>query len=209
VPYPSIADIAYLSANLFLSYYLYSNLISLKKEGRLKTKYLIIVSIAVSIIPIFFTSIVIYSSEINMVNDTVTYVTDLLYYILDIILLAPSIIILLNFNKNNPFIFHWFSITLGITILVIGDLGYTYSTLISEEFIEATHSIWNIFYAIAYIFFVVGLFWYVKIKRMLYDKEIENIKRNSEALHENLSKYEDYYGVDKKNEVNENMNDKK
>jgi len=59
VPYPSIADIAYLSANLFLSYYLYSNLISLKKEGRLKTKYLIIVSIAVSIIPIFFTSIVI------------------------------------------------------------------------------------------------------------------------------------------------------
>lgn len=209
VPYPSIADIAYLSANIFLSYYLYSNLISLKKEGRLKINYLILVSIAVSIIPIYFTSIIIYNSGINIVNDTVTYITDFLYYVLDIILLAPSIVILLNFNKNNPFIFHWFSITLGIAVLVIGDLGYTYSTFISDEFIEATHSIWNIFYAIAYVLFVTGLFWYIKIKRMLYDKEIDNIKRNAEVLHENLSKYEDYDDIDKKNEVNENIHDKK
>ena len=208
VPYPSVADVAYLSANIFLSYHLYSNLISLRKERRLKLNQLIIVSIGVSIIPIYFTSIIIYSSGISIVDDTVTYLTDFLYYVLDIILLAPSIVILLNFNKNNPFIFHWFSITLGIAILVIGDLGYTYSMLISDEFIEATHSIWNIFYAIAYVFFVTGLFWYIKIKRMLYDKEIDNIKRNAISLQENLSKYEDYDDVHKENEVDENIYDK-
>ncbi len=170
--------------------------------------YLILASSAISIAPIYLTSNIIYTSEISIVNNTVPFLTNFLYYALDIILLAPSIIILLNLNKQNPFIFHWFSITLAIAILVAGDLGYTYSAQISDELIEATHWIWDIFYVISYLFFVVGIFWYIKIKRMLYDKEIDNIKTNTTISYENVSKYEEYDYTDKKYDINENIHDK-
>ena len=190
VPYPSYADILYLSTNLFLSYHLISSIISLKREKNLKVSYIVLINLLISIIPIYITLYIIINSGMDIVDDTISFVTDLFYYILDLLMLAPSIFIVLNLNKNNPFIFHWLSITVGITFLTIADLGYTYTDQISEELILKTHTIWNIFYAIAYILLIAGIFWYVKIKHILYDKEVNNILKNVQVFYKSLSKHE-------------------
>jgi hypothetical protein len=188
IPYPSIADIFYLSANIFLSFHLYSTLIALKKVKNLKIKPITLIGLAISIIPLLYFAInIIYNFESNTISDIILFLTDFLYYILDVLLFAPSFIILSNL-KNNSFMFHWVSITLGIAILVIGDLGYTYSVQISDELIVKTAWIWNILYAISYLFFIAALFWYVKIKRILEYKKINNILKSTELLFKKIDK---------------------
>ena len=205
IPYPSIADILYLSSNLFLIYHLMTSLISLKEDKHIKLSYIILINFLISIIPIYITLNIIIDSGLSIVNDATFFVTDLLYYILDILMLAPSIFIVLNLNRNNPFIFHWLSITLGITFITLGDLGYTYSAQLSEEFIIKTHTIWNIFYGIAYILLIAGILWYGKIKQILYDKEVDRILKNAQIFYKLLNNDETItsYEIIRKSEFNE------
>jgi hypothetical protein len=100
---------------------------------------------------------------------------------------------------------------MGITFLTVADLGYTYSAQISEQLILQTHSFWNILYAIADMLIIAGIFWYGKIKSILYDEEIENIFQNTYNFHKNLSKYDfsHFDGFDHKREIKKNFKDKK
>ena len=211
VPYPSISDIGYLSAYLFLGYHLLTNLVSLKKEGNLQLMNILLISVAVSIIPIYFVFNLIYISDISITTDPIYFLTNILYYIEDIFLLVSSVVIIITIKKNNILIFHWLSLTLGITFLTVADLGYTYSAQISNELISETHSFWNILYAIADILIIAGIFWYGKIKSILYDEEIENILQNTSNFHKNLSKYDfsHFDGFDHKREIKKNFKDKK
>ena len=129
----------------------------------------------------------------------------------DILLLVSSVIIIITIKKNNVLIFHWLSLTLGITFLTVADLGYTYSAQISEQLISETHSLWNILYAISDMLIIAGIFWYGKIKSILYDEEIENILQNTCNFHKNLSKYDfsHFDGFDHKREIKKNFKDKK
>lgn len=127
--------------------------------------------------------------------------TDILYYIFDTLLLAPSIIIIFSIRKNDPFRFHWLSMVLGIIFLLIGDFGYTYSGQVSAEFLEEILIIWKIFYAISYLLFATGIYWYGRIKRILFDKEVEIILNNTQIAYEKVVKYEDYYENEHKIEI--------
>ena len=211
VPYPSISDIGYLSAYLFLGYHLFSNLVSLKKEGNIQLKNILLIGVAVSVVPIYFVFNLIYISDISIITDPIYFLTDLLYYVEDILLLVSSVIIIITISKNNVLIFHWLSLTLGITFLTVADLGYTYSAQISEQLISETHSLWNILYAISDMLIIAGIFWYGKIKSILYDEEIENILQNTYNFHKNLSKYDfsHFDGFDHKREIKKNFKDKK
>jgi len=211
VPYPSISDIGYLSAYLFLGYHLLTNLVSLKKEGNIQLMNILLISVAVSIVPLYFVFNLIYISDISITTDPIYFLTDILYYVEDIFLLVSSVVIIITIKKNNVLIFHWLSLTLGITFLTVADLGYTYSAQISNELISQTHSFWNIFYAIANMLIIAGIFWYGKIKSILYDEEIENILQNTYNFHKNLSKYDfsHFDGFDHKKEIKKNFKDKK
>ena len=211
VPYPSISDIGYLSAYLFLGYHLLTNLVSLKKEGNLQLMNILLISVAVSIVPIYFVFNLIYISDISITTDPIYFLTNILYYVEDIFLLVSSVVIIITIKKNNILIFHWLSLTLGITFLTVADLGYTYSAQISNELISETHSFWNILYAIADMLIIAGIFWYGKIKSILYDEEIENILQNTSNFHKNLSKYDfsHFDGFDHKREIKKNFKDKK
>jgi hypothetical protein len=187
---------------------LYSTLIALKKVKDLKIKPITLIGLAISIIPLYFAINIIYNFESNTISDIILFLTDFLYYILDLLLFAPSFIILSNL-KNNSFMFHWVSITLGITILVIGDLGYTYSAQISDELIIKTAWIWNIFYAISYLFIIAALFWYVKIKRILEYKKINNILTSTKLLFKKIDKFVVSENMFKEDTTSEYIYDKK
>jgi len=87
-------------------------------------------------------------------------------------MLVTALIIILNLKKYDPFIFHWIFITAGLVLLVIGDVGYTYFSIISESLIEDYEWLWSIVYAIGYLFLGIGIYWFDRIKNTLEDKKI-------------------------------------
>jgi hypothetical protein len=106
VPYPSIADIFYLSATIFLSFYLYS-ILPLKKNVR-KTKSFLYLGLLASIFPVYLLIDSIYHYEEYYPNSIMEFVVNASYYISDAVVIFPCIPIILYSPKNDPFIFHWY-----------------------------------------------------------------------------------------------------
>jgi uncharacterized membrane protein len=170
IPYPSIADVPYLLANLFFSYFLISCVFSFINRKILNPLPIILVS-PVAILPIYLIFSSAYDLAINE-STALEFIVNALYYIFDALMLVTALIIILNLKKYDPFIFHWIFITAGLVLLVIGDVGYTYFSIISESLIEDYEWLWSIVYAIGYLFLGIGIYWFDRIKNTLEDKKI-------------------------------------
>jgi len=170
IPYPSVADVPYLLANLIFSYFLISCVFSLLNRKSLNPLPIILVS-PVAIFPIYLILSSAYDLAINESTE-LEFIVNALYYIFDGLMLITALIIILNLKKYDPFIFHWIFITLGLILLVIGDVGYTYFSIISESLIEEYEWLWSIIYAIGYLFLGIGIYWFDRIKNILEVKKI-------------------------------------
>lgn len=170
IPYPSVADVPYLLANLFFSYFLISCVFSLLNRKSLNPLPIILVS-PVAILPIYLLFSSAYDLAINESTE-LEFIVNALYYIFDALMLITTLIIILNLKKYDPFIFHWICVTIGLILLVIGDVGYTYFSIISESLIEEYEWLWSIVYAIGYLFLGIGIYWFDRIKNTLEDKKI-------------------------------------
>jgi len=170
IPYPSVADVPYLLANLIFSYFLISCVFSLLNRKSVNPLPIILVS-PVAIFPIYLILSSAYDLAINESTE-LEFIVNALYYIFDGLMLITALIIILNLKKYDPFIFHWICITVGLILLVIGDVGYTYFSIISESLIEEYEWLWSIVYAIGYLFLGIGIYWFDRIKNTLEDKKI-------------------------------------
>jgi hypothetical protein len=72
-------------------------------------------------------------------------------------------------------------------LLVIGDVGYTYFSIISESLIEEYEWLWSIVYAIGYLFIGIGIYWFDRIKNTLEDKKINQFLEKDETVRLNNS----------------------
>jgi hypothetical protein len=90
----------------------------------------------------------------------------------DALMLVTALVILLNLKKKDPFIFHWIFITVALILLGIGDVGYTYFSIISESLPQEFEWLWSIVYALSYLFLGIGIYWFDRIKNTLQDKMI-------------------------------------
>ena len=170
IPYPSVADVPYLLANLIFSYFLISCVFSLLNRKSVNPLPIILVS-PVAIFPIYLILSSAYDLAINESTE-LEFIVNALYYIFDGLMLITALIIILNLKKYDPFIFHWIFITVGLILLVIGDVGYTYFSIISESLIEEYEWLWSIIYAIGYLFLGIGIYWFDRIKNILEVKKI-------------------------------------
>jgi hypothetical protein len=170
VPYPSVADVPYLLGNLLFSYFLLSSLFSLIIRKRLNPLSIILAS-SVSIFPLYLVFSSAYNFSINLSSE-LDFIINSLYYAFDALMLIPALVILLNLEKKDQFIFHWIFITVALILLVIGDVGYTYFSIISESLIQDFEWLWSIVYALGYLFLGIGIYWFDRIKNIL---EIKNI----------------------------------
>jgi hypothetical protein len=126
---------------------------------------------SVAIFPIFLIFSSAYELGINESTE-LEFIVNSLYYILDALMLVTALIIILNLKKYDPFIFHWIFIAVGLILLVIGDVGYTFFSIISESLLEEYEWLWSIVYAIGYLFLGIGIYWFDRIKNTLEDKKI-------------------------------------
>lgn len=178
VPYPSVADIFYLSATIFLSFHLYS--ILLFKKNIRKTKSFLYLGLLASAFPIYLLIDSLYYYEEYYADSVVEFVVNTSYYISDAVLIFPCIPIILYSPKNDPFIFHWLSITLSVFILVAADLGYTFMASINEELLQNTEWLWSFIYSIGYILLSVSILWFSKLKQILEYKKFSETLRNEQ-----------------------------
>ena len=176
VPYPSIADIFYLAATVFLSFHLFT-IIRLKKII-LKNKYFFLLGFLSSAFPIYFLIDTLYHYDQYYPDSLLEFVVNATYYISDAVVVYPCLPIILYSSKNDPFIFHWLLITLSVFILVIADLGYTFISTINEELLQNIEWLWSFIYSIGYILLTVSILWFSKLKEILeYKKYSENLKK--------------------------------
>ncbi|HEY7571919.1 MAG TPA: hypothetical protein VH796_11185, partial [Nitrososphaeraceae archaeon] len=172
VPYPSIADIFYLSATIFLSCHLYS--ILYLKKSILKKKSFLYLGLLASIFPIYLIADTIHSYGSTSLME---FVTNILYYVTDAIVIFPCIPIILSLRKNDPFVFHWLLIALSIFILVAADLVYTFISSINEELLKNTEWLFSFIYSIGYLLLSMSILWFSKIKEVLEYKKFSNVLR--------------------------------
>ena len=170
IPYPSVAEVPYLLGSLFFSYFLFLCLFSLINRKGFNPLPIILGS-SVSIFPIFLILSSAYDLEINKSTE-LEFIVNALYYTFDALMMVPALVILLNLKKNDPFTFHWIFISVALILLVIGDVGYTYFSIISESLIEEFEWLWSIVYALGYLFLGIGIYWFDRIKNTLQDKKI-------------------------------------
>jgi hypothetical protein len=178
VPYPSIADIFYLSATVFLSFHLY-NIVRLKRNI-LKNKSLLYLGLLASIFPIYLLADTIYNYEEYYPNSIMEFVVNASYYISDSVVIFPCLPIILGLRKNDPFIFHWLLITLSVFILVAADLGYTFVASVNDELLNNIEWLWSFIFSIGYLLLTVSILWFSKIKEILEYKKFSEILKNEQ-----------------------------
>lgn len=202
IPYPSVADIPYLTANLLFAYFLLSCLFSLIIKKRLNPLSIILTS-SVAIFPLYlvFSSAYDFSSALSSELD---FIVNSLYYTFDALMLIPALVLLLNLEKQDKFIFHWIFITVALTLLVIGDVGYTYFSIISESLLGEFEWVWSIIYALGYLFLGIGIYWFDRIKNILEVKNINMLLEKDETNRLKNSSISKTIG-DKRNEYSEHI----
>jgi len=201
IPYPSVADVPYLLANLFFSYFLFLCIFSLINRKGLNPLPIILVS-SLAIFPIYLILSSAYNFGINE-SSQLEFIVNSLYYTFDAFMLVPALVILLNLKKKDPFIFHWVFITVALILLAISDVGYTYFSIISESLLQEFEWLWSIIYALGYLFLGIGIYWFDRIKNTLQDKkinlflekdEMDRLKNSSknELIGDTRSEYSEY-----------------
>ena len=179
LPDPSIADIFYLSATVFLSFHLF-NILRIKRYF-IKPKSFIYLGFLASVFPIYLLIDTIYNYEQYYPDSVMEFVVNVAYYVSDAVVIFPCIPIILYSRKNDPFIFHWLLITLSVFILVIADLGYTFNASINDELLKNIEWLWSFIFSIGYILLSVSILWFSKIKQILeYKKFSESLKNEQE-----------------------------
>jgi hypothetical protein len=178
LPYPSVADVFYLSATIFLSLYLY-NILLFKKKIR-KTKSFLYLGLVASAFPVYLLVDSLYYYEEYYPNSVLEFVVNTSYYISDAVVIFPCIPIILYSPKNDPFIFHWLSIVISVFILVAADLGYTFMASINEELLQNFEWFWSFIFSIGYILLTVSILWFSKLKQILEYKRFSETLRNEQ-----------------------------
>jgi hypothetical protein len=197
VPYPSIADIFYLSATIFLSFHLYGVLHV--KKNILKTKYLVYLGFIASIFPIYLLFDTVYNYQVYYPDSILEFLVNIAYYITDAVVIFPCIPIILSMRRNDPFIFQWLLITVSVFILVVADLGYTFVASINDELLQDIEWLFSFIFSIGYILLTMSIIWFSKIKGILEYRKFSEFLKNeqnanlsgNEMVNDSVEKLED------------------
>lgn len=160
VPFPSLADLFYLSGYVFVGIFLMQivkRLTGANKKNALVTSA-ISISIVATIINFFIFDVVRESFTVTSISleRIVLLSFSVAYPILDGLLLIPSMIILYESRTRKTEYFSWIMLSLAMLLLGIGDTGFGYAALkniasLSEDYI------WDIIFNFSYIFIIGSL----------------------------------------------------
>jgi hypothetical protein len=157
-PFPSIADIFWLAGYTPFFHFLYGinkHFLGLKKSMTLPL--LLISLLAFAFLGNILLSIY-QSADLSTQDGILPYIVGSAYPIADMFLVVPAIAAFIQMRKGKLTFTPWVLIVLATIVFIIGDIGFAYSTSITE--LSDTVWFWNPLYNLGYIAIASALFWH-------------------------------------------------
>jgi hypothetical protein len=155
-PFPSLADLFYISGYVFFGFYVYSVLKLLRKT--IDRDLVILVSIAGAISIAYMLNLSFGIAQfLTAPDELVGTILSIGYFVLDGILFVPAALVLWTMRKGELGYTHWILISLFIIFNAVGDIGFGYSAIIGT--VGEEEWIWDIFFNAGYLALICALFW--------------------------------------------------
>lgn len=168
LPYPSIADAAWIIGYGFFALHLYRIMRNLGKTYPIEKSLVVLVSFAVSLSLAYILNLTFGVADIlGFRDDTLSPIVSLSYPLLDGILLVPSIVILWSLRKGDPTAFNWLLLSLAFILLTIGDVGFGYSFGLAPDMAENYEWILAIFYNAGYVCIAASVLYSLILDRFI------------------------------------------
>lgn len=166
LPYPSVADAAWIIGYGFFALHLYRIMRNLGKSYLIEKSLVVLVSFAVSLSLAYILNLTFGVADIlGFRDDTLSPIVSLSYPLLDGILLVPSIVILWSLRKGDPTAFNWLLLSLAFILLTIGDIGFGYSFGLAPDMAENYEWILAIFYNAGYVCIAASVLYSLMLDR--------------------------------------------
>jgi len=166
LPYPSVADAAWIIGYGFFALHLYRIMRNLGKSYPIEKSLVMLVSFAVSLSLAYILNLTFGVADIlGFRDDTLSPIVSLSYPLLDGILLVPSIVILWSLRKGDPTAFNWLLLSLAFILLTIGDIGFGYSFGLAPDMAENYEWILAIFYNAGYVCIAASVLYSLMLDR--------------------------------------------
>jgi uncharacterized membrane protein YwzB len=177
-PFPSVADVFWLTGYGFFAYHLY-RIYKFVGKNTVKQTAVLIVSITIAIALGYLVNLIIGVSEISYsqeqkADDIILMLVSISYPILDGVLLVPAILILLSIRNGKLVVTHWMLIALSMILLAIADSGFGYMAVSNINSVQEVDWIWDILYNTGYLSIAFALIWYNRF--FVFDEKKEQKK---------------------------------
>jgi hypothetical protein len=160
IPYPSIADGAWIIGYGYFAFYIYRILEKMGKTYPVDKSMVLLLSVAVALTLAYVLNLTYGVAELlSAAEDITATAVSFAYPILDGILLVPSMVILWSFRKGDPSSNQWKMMSVSFILLTIGDIGFGYSFALAPSVAEEFEWVWAIFYNTGYICIVASMIW--------------------------------------------------
>jgi hypothetical protein len=177
-PFPSVADVFWLTGYGFFAYHLYT-IYTFVGKNTVKQTAVLIVSITTAIALGYLVNLMIGVSELShsqeqKADDIILMLVSISYPILDGVLLVPAILILLSIRNGKLVVTHWMLIALSMILLAIADSGFGYMAVSNINSVQEVDWIWDILYNTGYLSIAFALIWYNRF--FVFDEKKEQKK---------------------------------
>ena len=173
IPYPSIADGAWIIGYGFFAIYIYRILEKMGKTNPIDKNMVVLISVAVALSLAYVLNLTYGVADLlSAAQDITATVVSFAYPVLDGLLLVPSMVILWSFRKGDPSSNQWKMMSVSFVLLTIGDIGFCYCFALAPSMAEEFEWVWAIFYNTGYICIVAGVLWSV-----LFAKNSQSINK--------------------------------
>jgi hypothetical protein len=174
LPYPSIADAAWITGYGFFAFHLYRIMRNIGRSYPNENSLVLLVSVAVSLSLGYVLNLTFGVADIlGFREDVLSPIVSLSYPILDGILIVPSIVILWSLRKGDPSSFNWLLLSVAFVLLTIGDVGFGYSFGLAPDVAEEFEWIWALFYNGGYLCIAASVLYSLTTNRF-YNFNYEN-----------------------------------
>jgi len=163
-PYPSIADLLWLTGYVFFAYHIYRIYNYVRIEST-QPSAVVMVSVVTAIILAYLVILTINVSEYTQTqgpDDLVLLIISIAYPILDGMLIVPAILVLWAVRDGQLANTHWILLALFMLVSVAADSSFGYVAVFDINLVHIYSWLWNILYATAYLLIAAALFWHIK-----------------------------------------------
>jgi hypothetical protein len=177
-PFPSVADVFWLTGYGFFAYHLY-RIYKFVGKNAVRQPAVLIVSITTAITLGYLVNAMIGASEIShsqeqKADDILLMLVSISYPILDGVLLVPAILILWSIRNGKLVVTHWMLIALSMIFVGIADSGFGYMAVSNINSVQEADWIWDILYNTGYLSIAFALVWYNRF--FVFNEKNEQIK---------------------------------